>query len=165
MHEKVRIQAFTKADWPIISSIYKEGIDTGIATFETELPSWEKWDASHIQPCRIMAIMVNEVVGWAALSPVSKRAVYKGVAEISIYITSKHQNKGIGKLLLSSLIKKSEEEGFWTLQASIFRENIGSHALHTALGFRTIGYREKIGKTQDSWHDNILLEKRNEKII
>ncbi len=161
MSEKIRIESFEKTNWPAIASIYAEGINTGIATFETVVPDWETWDSAHIKSCRIMATIENKIVGWAALSPVSKREVYKGVVEVSIYITSKYRGKGIGKLLLSSLIKQSEEEGFWTLQASIFRENMNSIALHTNLGFRTIGYRKKIGKCNGVWHDNILLERRN----
>ena len=160
----VAIQPFTKIDWPVIAAIYKEGIATGIATFETKVPRWEDWDAAHIQSCRIAALYKNKIVGWAALSPVSKREVYKGVAEVSIYITSKFRGKVIGRLLLSTLIAQSEQNGFWTLQAGIFRENNKSITLHTDLGFRKIGYREKVGKLNQVWYDNILLEKRSKKI-
>ncbi len=163
MSTPVEIQSFTKVDWPAIAAIYQEGIDTGIATFETKVPSWENWDATHIQSCRIAALYEDKIVGWAALSPVSKREVYKGVAEVSIYITSKFRGKGIGRLLLSTLIDQSEKTGFWTLQAGIFKENSSSIKLHTDLGFRKIGYREKIGRLNQVWYDNIILEKRSKK--
>ena len=146
------VEAFTKQDWPSIAQIYQEGIHTGLATFETEVPSWEQWDASHIKTCRIKAVSDTTILGWAALSPSSKREVYNGVAEISIYITSKHRGLGIGTLLLSTLIDLSEKAGFWTLQASIFSKNKASIALHQSLGFRTVGYREKIAKLQNTWH-------------
>ncbi len=161
MNDTIQILAFTQSDWPEISGIYKEGIDTGIATFETTVPSWEKWNALHIQSCRLKAILDTTIVGWAALSPTSKRKVYSGVAEVSIYITAKYQKLGVGKLLLSHLIKESEKEGFWTLQAGIFSQNKASIALHRSLGFREIGYREKVGKLNDIWYDNTLLEKRS----
>ncbi len=161
MNVSIKIQPFTQSDWPMISRIYKEGIDTGIATFETKVPDWKQWSASHTTSCRLKAIIGDEIAGWAALSPTSKRKVYKGVAEVSIYITSTFRKLGIGKLLLSELIHQSEHAGFWTLQASIFSKNKSSIALHKSLGFREIGYREKIGKLNDIWHDNILLERRS----
>ncbi len=165
MKSEIQIAYFSKEDWSKIATIYQEGIDTGIATFETKVPNWEAWDASHIKSCRLKACIQNQVVGWAALSPTSKRAVYKGVAEVSIYITLKYQNLGIGTLLLSQLIEESETEGFWTLQAGIFTKNFASIALHKALGFREIGYREKVGKLNDIWYDNTILERRSKKII
>ncbi|GAA4275264.1 GNAT family N-acetyltransferase [Aquimarina gracilis] len=165
MKPEIQIAYFSKIDWPKIATIYKEGIATGIATFETKIPSWETWDASHIKSCRLKAMIENQIVGWAALSPTSKREVYKGVAEVSIYITSKHQNLGIGTLLLSQLIKESEAEGFWTLQAGIFTQNKPSIALHKSLGFREIGYREKVGKLNDIWYDNTILERRSKTVI
>ncbi|GAA4276674.1 GNAT family N-acetyltransferase [Aquimarina mytili] len=164
MNTNIQITYFTKADWLAISSIYKEGIDTQVATFENQIPTWETWDMAHIKSCRLKAIIKGEIVGWAALSPTSKREVYKGVAEVSIYIASKYRNLGIGKLLLSRLIEKSEEAGFWTLQASIFSTNIASITLHKSLGFREIGYREKIGKLNDIWYDNTILERRSKTI-
>lgn len=164
MNITIQITSFTQNDWPIISAIYQEGIDTGIATFETKVPSWEAWNATHIKSCRIKAVSKDKTVGWASLSPTSRREVYKGVAEVSIYITSKYQNLGIGKLLLSALINESEKEGFWTLQASIFSQNTPSIALHKSLGFREIGYREKVGKLNDIWYDNTILERRSKLI-
>ncbi|MEW7289174.1 GNAT family N-acetyltransferase [Aquimarina sp. 2304DJ70-9] len=165
MKPNIQIAAFTKTDWPVISTIYKEGMDTQMATFETQVPTWEVWHASHIKSCRLKAIIKDEIAGWAALSPTSKREVYKGVAEVSIYITSKYRNLGIGKLLLSKLIEKSEAEGFWTLQAGIFSNNIASIAMHKSLGFREIGYREKVGKLNDIWYNNTILERRSKTIL
>ncbi len=165
MNTQIQITPFTKTDWPVISAIYKEGIDTQMATFETLVPTWEVWHTSHIKSCRLKAIIKDEIVGWAALSPASAREVYKGVAEVSIYITSKYRNLGIGKLLLSTLITESEAEGFWTLQAGIFSTNKASIKLHKSLGFREIGYREKIGKLNNIWYDNTILERRSKTIL
>ncbi len=161
---EILIDVFSEEDWSAISQIYQEGISTQMATFETQIPSWETWNASHLTSCRLKAIHDKTIVGWASLSPVSKRIVYKGVAEVSIYITSKLRGFGIGKLLLTSLIKKSEQEGFWSLQASIFPQNKASIALHKSVGFREIGYRENVSKLDDIWYDNILMERRS-KII
>lgn len=165
MSTDIAITNFTQEDWPVISEIYRQGIATGVATFETQIPSWEQWDAAHSTSCRLKAEMNNEIAGWAALSPVSKREVYRGVAEVSIYIASNFRKLGIGKLLLQHLIKESEAEGFWTLQAGIFSQNKASIALHKALGFREIGFREKVAKLHDIWYDNTLLERRSKKII
>ncbi|MBQ4818933.1 GNAT family N-acetyltransferase [Aquimarina sp. MMG016] len=166
MNNNIQIQSFTESDWDEIAKIYKEGIETGRATFETKVPAWAQWNASHITSCRLKASIVGDkIVGWAALSPTSKREVYKGVAEVSIYITPKHQNIGLGKLLLSRLIEESETCGFWTLQAGIFSNNLPSIALHKSLGFREIGYREKIGKLHGIWYDNTILERRSKTIL
>jgi len=161
MNTKIEITPFDHTNWPSIAKIYKEGIDTQMATFETQIPAWEVWDNSHLKSCRLKAVFEDTLVGWAALSPTSKREVYKGVAEVSIYITSSHRNLGIGSLLLSQLIKESEIQGFWTLQASIFSQNKSSIALHKSQGFREIGYREKIAKLNDIWYDNTILERRS----
>lgn len=165
MNQTVLISNFTQQDWPYIAEIYKEGIKTNMATFETEIPNWKQWNNTHIQACRLKAVQNDIVIGWAALSPTSKRDVYQGVAEVSIYITSKYRNLGIGKLLLSNLINQSEKEGFWTLQASIFSQNASSIALHESQGFRVIGFREKIGKLHDNWYDNTILERRSKIIL
>ncbi|WP_438710444.1 N-acetyltransferase family protein [Aquimarina muelleri] len=161
----IKTAPFTKQDWIAVSQIYKEGIATGIATFETQIPTWNDWNALHIKTCRIKAFNDNTIIGWTALSPTSKRNTYKGVAEISIYISTKHRNLGIGKILLEKLINESEKAGFWSLQASIFSDNKASIALHKSLGFREIGYREKIGKLNNIWYDNTILERRSEIII
>ena len=150
--------------YPTISAIYAEGIETGKATFETEVPSWEDWDESHLKICRIAAIEEDQILGWAALSPVSSRCVYGGVAELSVYVATHARGQGVGKLLLNKLILESEANGIWTLQAGIFRNNEASIALHEKCGFRMIGYRERIGKLGDQWMDNVLMERRSKVI-
>ena len=157
-------EAITYSDCSAVSRIYKEGIATGMATFEKEVPSWEDWDANHLKSCRIIARNEEEVVGWAALSPVSSRCVYGGVAEVSIYVAATARGKGVGKILMNRLIYESESEGFWTLQAGIFPENKNSIRLHEKSGFRIIGYRERIGQLDGVWKDNVLLERRSSKI-
>jgi L-amino acid N-acyltransferase YncA/protein-tyrosine-phosphatase len=147
--------------WPAIKKIYEDGIATGNATFQTNAPSWEDWDAGHLQHCRIVIVENETVIGWAALSPVSKRHVYAGVTEVSIYIAKEHKAKGIGNQLLQELILQSEANGIWTLQASIFPENVASIKLYQGCGFRIIGTKEKIGKMGDVWRDNVFLERRS----
>lgn len=157
----VDIKHIEAQDWEAIAVIYRLGIETGIATFETKIPSWENWDQAHFKTCRFAAWLENKLVGWAALSPVSDRCVYGGVAEVSVYVDTNQKGKGIGTKLLESLIEASENEGIWTLQSGIFRENEGSIQLHKKVGFREIGYREKVGKRNGIWHDNVILEKRS----
>jgi len=137
---------------------------SGIATFETKVPSWKEWNEKYLKHSRFAAWSENKVMGWAALSSVSSREVYQGVAEISVYIHMAYVNKGIGTQLLRNLIVESEHNGIWTLQAGIFRQNEVSINLHKKMGFREIGYREKVGKRDGKWHDNIILERRS-KII
>ena len=161
---KVAVRPLVRADWETVSRIYAEGIATGIATFETTVPNWEFWNEKYIKHCRIVAELNSEVVGFAVLSPVSTRKVYKGVAEVSVYVSEQHRGQHIGKTLLNRLITESEHNGFWTLQAAIFSENIGSIRLHEKCGFRIVGIREKIGKLHGKWHDNHLLERRSRKI-
>jgi len=160
----VEIKHIKLEDWKAIANIYKLGIETGIATFESTIPSWEIWDQTHIKNCRLAAWLDNTLVGWAALSPVSDRCVYGGVAEVSVYVNTNYGGNGIGTLLLEDLFSESEIEGIWTLQAGIFRENVASIELHKKVGFREIGYREKVGKKNGIWYDNVILEKRS-KII
>ena len=161
----LEIKHIQPADWQSMAAIYKLGIETGYATFETEVPSWEKWNNTHIPSCRITSWLDNKIVGWAALSPVSNRYVYRGVAEVSVYVDTHFNGKGIGTKLLQQLIDESETAGFWTLQSGIFPENKASLQLHKKLGFREIGYREKAGKMVDGeWRDNILLERRSKKV-
>jgi len=162
---EIVVRPLLKTDWETVSNIYAEGIATGIATFETEAPVWKLWNEKHIQHCRIVAELKSEVVGFAVLSQVSKREVYKGVAEVSVYVSLQHQGRHIGEILLSQLIKESETNGFWTLQAGIFSENIPSIRLHEKCGFRIVGIREKIGKLHGKWHDNHLLERRSKPIM
>jgi phosphinothricin acetyltransferase len=154
------VRPLAKTDWESVSKIYGEGIATGIATFETEVPPWNIWNEKYVEHCRIVAERNHEVVGFAVLSQVSKREVYKGVAEVSVYVSESARGKKIGELLLRSLVKQSEDEGFWTLQANIFSENAASIRLHEKCGFRIVGVREKIGMLDGKWHDNHLLERR-----
>ena len=151
-------------DWEYVSRIYRLGINTGIATFEKEIPSWNTWDTAHLKSCRLIAEYDNKIVGWAALSPVSDRCVYGGVAEVSVYVDISYNNKGIGTRLLQELIIQSETNGIWSLQSGIFPENKASIHLHKKLGFREVGFREKIGKKDGVWHDNVILEKRSKTI-
>jgi len=155
------IRKMTPSDWPSVAAIYLEGIRTGNATFQTEAPTWEEWDKAHIPHCRLVAIVGNAVAGWAALMPVSSRLVYAGVAEESVYVGEKFRGQGIGLALLEQLVVESETEGFWTLQAGIFPENIGSIRIHEKCGFRVLGRRERIGQMGGVWRDTLLLERRS----
>ncbi len=160
--------------WPAVREIYREGIATGNATFETDLPEWEKWDTAHRKDCRLVALEPFEkdsefviplenvtVLGWAALSPVSARRVYSGVAEVSVYVAAAARGRGVGKALLQALVQESEANGIWTLQAGIFPENVASVKLHEFCGFRKVGVRHRIGKLGDVWRDDLLLERRS----
>jgi phosphinothricin acetyltransferase len=148
-------------NWPTVREIYGEGIATGNATFETELPDWEKWDSGHRKDCRLIARKGEHVLGWAALSPVSARRVYAGVAEVSVYVAAASRGSGLGKALLQALIEESELYGIWMLQAGIFPENVASIALHKSYGFREVGVRQRIGKLGETWRDVLLLERRS----
>ena len=159
--EAVKIKPMQQVHWEKVKIIYESGIATGIATFETTAPSWEKWNNGHLAFARLVAIKNNELVGWAALSQVSNRCVYGGVAEVSVYVGNNHKGRGIGKLLLQNLITESESNGIWTLQAGIFTDNIASVKLHEKVGFRVIGYKERIGKLKNNWKDNYILERRS----
>jgi L-amino acid N-acyltransferase YncA len=165
---KLAIASMTSSDWDDVRRIYAEGIATGNATFATEAPSWESWDASHRKDCRLVARDDGSprIVGWAALSRVSDRCVYGGVAEVSVYVAGSARGRGVGRALLEELVRSSEEAGLWTLQAGIFPENAASIALHHACGFRTVGIREKLGKMQRSgvWRDVALLERRSSRL-
>lgn len=152
------------SDWDTVAKIYGEGIATGYATFEKTVPSYEVWDNAHLPTCRIVAIENDRILGWAALSPVSSRCVYGGVAEVSIYVGKENKCQGVGKMLMNTLITQSEEAGFWTLQSGIFPENKGSIALHRTTGFRYIGKRERIGQLDGEWKDNVLYERRSASI-
>ena len=156
----MEIRDLNAADWAAIRAIYLEGIATGHATFETEAPSWESWDASHFPAPRLVAVSNNRVMGWAALGRTSARAVYAGVAEVSIYIANDARGSGLGRALLQRLVADSEAKGIWTLQANVFPENTASVALHKSCGFREVGRRERIGKLNGTWRDTVLLERR-----
>lgn len=155
------IEAMHAEDWPVVREIYLEGIATKNATFETQAPTWEKWDTGHLQEPRLVARNNGSVIGWAALSPVSSRAVYAGVAEESIYISSTVRGQGIGKRLLTALAEQSEQAGIWTMQTGIFPENAVSIHVHEACGFRVLGVREKIGQMDGVWRDVVFMERRS----
>jgi phosphinothricin acetyltransferase len=148
--------------WPEVCAVYLEGLSTGDATFETEAADWVRWDASHLRACRLVALADGgRVAGWAALSPVSARKVYAGVAEVSVYVGAGFRGRGVGRALLEALVRESESAGIWTLQAGIFPENVASVALHKACGFREVGRRERVGRLEGRWRDTILLERRS----
>ena len=154
------IDQMTASDWEQVRSIYLEGIRSGNSTFETEAPTWEKWNESHLAIARLVMRDEEKVLGWAAMSPVSKRDVYRGVAEVTVYVTESARGKGIGRVLLEALIAESEKNGVWTLQASIFPENTASVELHLRCGFREVGRRERIAMLKGVWRDTILFERR-----
>ena len=154
----------TAAHWPAVRAIYAEGLATGHATFSTEPPTWADWDASHLPTCRLVATAAEapeRLLGWAALSPVSSRCVYGGVAEVSVYVAAAARGQGVGGALLAALVAESEKQGLWTLQAGIFPENEASVRLHEAAGFRMVGRRERIGQLRGHWRDTLLLERRS----
>jgi Sortase and related acyltransferases len=151
-------------DWPSVCRIYLEGIASRNATFETEAPSWERWDANHHCFGRLIIEVNNQVAGWAALSAVSARQAYSGVAEVSVYVSSDARGNGFGKTLLSGLIEQSEKNDIWTLQASIFPENTASIELHRKFGFREVGRRERIAKLHNVWRDTVLFERRSMRV-
>ena len=160
--EEMRIRPMTAGDWGDVGRIYQEGMDTNLATFQTECPPYEEWDASHIQECRLVAETNGKVMGWAALSPVSSRCVYAGVAEVSVYVDAAVQGMGVGKALLDALNAASEQEGCWTLQSGIFDNNTASIRLHEKCGYRIVGNRERIGKDRNgTWRNTVLMERRN----
>ncbi|MFA9560635.1 N-acetyltransferase family protein [Evansella sp. AB-rgal1] len=159
--ESIQIEQMLRTDWNEVRDIYIQGIKTKNATFEKETPSWEEWDMKYLLDCRMVARVDKQIAGWVALTPYSSRAVYSGVAELSLYIHEAYRGKGIGTKLLASLINESEKVGFWTLQSGIFPDNGPSLALHKKFGFREVGKREKIGKIENTWRDVILLERRS----
>jgi L-amino acid N-acyltransferase YncA len=150
--------------WPAVRSIYEDGLATGNASFQTSAPSWQEWDTAHLKHSRLVATEGSTVLGWAALTPVSGRCVYAGVAEVSVYIHSASRGQGIGKTLLQALITESENNGLWTLQAGIFPENTASVQLHEKCGFRQLGIRERIGQHNGIWRDTVLLERRSKQV-
>lgn len=160
----MEIRPITKDNFSEVVEIYKQGLATNIATFQNDLPQWEDWHKGHLDFCRISIYENNKMLGWTALTPVSSRCVYAGVAEVSVYIAQKERGKGIGKILLNELIKQSEANEIWMLQSGIFSENQSSIKLHEKCGFRMVGYREKIGKKNGIWKDNILMEYRSKNI-
>ena len=157
------IDAMQPGDWEQVRSIYLEGLAGGNSTFETEAPSWERWDEGHHQFARLVARDGEKILGWAALSPVSKRVVYRGVAEVTVYVSESARGQGIGRALLEALIDESERNAVWTLQASIFPENTASVQLHLRCGFREVGRRERIAMLNSVWRDTLLFERRSQK--
>jgi phosphinothricin acetyltransferase len=155
------IRGLEERDWPAVSEIYRQGIETGNATFEQEVPRWEAWDASHLASCRLVAEEGGEVLGWAALSAASERCCYAGVAENSVYVATAARSRGVGHALLSAVVEAAEQEGIWTIQAGVFPENEASVALHERCGFRVVGVRERLGKLDGSWRNVVLLERRS----
>ena len=162
---KVNYVAIHKENYQQVAAIYREGIATNIATFETEVPDWETWNNKYFTFCRIAIADKSKILVWASLSAVSKREVYKGVAEVSVYVKASERGKGLGEKMLLKLISESEENNIWSLQASIFRQNKASLHIHKKCGFREIGYKEKIAKQNNVWQDNILLERRSSVVI
>jgi L-amino acid N-acyltransferase YncA len=158
---KVEIGPMEPIGWPEVRAIYEEGIATGNATFETSVPDWQTWNAKHLDAARLVARRDGQVLGWVALSPVSSRCVYSGVAEVSIYVAASAQGQGLGKSLLRAAVAGSEEAGIWTLQAGIFPENLASIALHKSCGFREVGVRDRLGRLAGVWRDVMLLERRS----
>jgi L-amino acid N-acyltransferase YncA len=158
--DDVTVRALEPGDWPAVRRIYAEGIATGIATFETTVPSRASLDAKWLPGHRWVAELDGEVVGWTALSPVSPRECYAGVAESSIYVTEGERGRGIGKALIRQQVVAADEAGLWTLQTAIFTENRASIALHHSAGYRTVGIRERIAQRDGAWHDTVLIERR-----
>jgi L-amino acid N-acyltransferase YncA len=159
---EVTVEEMRDDDWERVRAIYLEGIETGDATFETDAPTFEAWDAAHLRACRLVARVGAEIAGWAALSPVSSRCVYGGVAEVSVYVAEELRGRGVGRALLASLVEASERNDLWTLQAGVLAENEASIRLHEICGFRVVGKRERLGKLKGAWRDVVLLERRSE---
>jgi L-amino acid N-acyltransferase YncA len=157
----MELQPLRPEDWPAVRAIYQAGIATGDATFETAAPDWPAWDAAHLADHRLVARVDGQVVGWAALAPVSDRCAYAGVAEASIYVAPQAQGRGVGRALLTAVVASAEQAGIWTVQTGIFPENQASLGLHEACGFRVVGVRERLGRLHGRWRDVVLLERRS----
>src|ERR1700733_2253483 len=160
----MHIRPLLPEHWPAVKAIYEAGLATGNASFQTSAPAWEEWDSAHLKHSHLVALDGDTVLGWAALTPVSGRCVYAGVAEVSVYIDPANQGRGFGKALLQALITESENKGLWTLQAGIFPENTASLQLHEKAGFRQVGLKEKIGQYNGFWRNTVLLERRSKKV-
>jgi L-amino acid N-acyltransferase YncA len=156
----VTIRRLTETDWPAVARVYAEGLATGLASFETETPSWDEWDTSHLDAPRFVAETDGELVGWIAITPVFRRACYRGVVEHSVYVAREHQGRGVGRALLEALVAEAPAHGIWTIQTSVMAGNDTSLELHRRCGFREVGRRERIAQRDGVWHDTILLERR-----
>jgi L-amino acid N-acyltransferase YncA len=154
----VLVRPFDPRDYPAVAAVFAEGIATGRATFETAVPSWEEWDAAHLPEHRFVAEEDGDVVGWVAVVPYSRRAVYRGVGEESVYVAERARGRGVGKALLDTVIASARAGGLWTLQAGVFPDNVASLELHRRAGFREVGVRERIGQLDGVWRDVVLLE-------
>ncbi len=157
----IKIRPFVKSDFPSVKDIYQQGIDSGDATFQEQAKDYDDWNESLLPNCRLVAENNGQVIGWAALSSASNRCVYSGIAEVSVYVSSNSQGSGVGNSLLDALIKASEEEGIWTLQAGIFPENKVSIHIHSKHGFKMLGIREKLGQMNGIWRDIVFMERRS----
>jgi len=157
----VTIRPFVKSDFPSVKDIYQQGIDSGEATFQEQAKDYDVWNESLLPSCRLVAESNRQIIGWAALSSTSNRCVYSGIAEVSVYVSSNSQGLGVGNSLLEALIKASEEEGIWTLQAGIFPENKASIHIHSKNGFKVLGIREKLGQMNGIWRDIVFMERRS----
>ena len=162
--DRLAVEEMAASDWPAVAEIYRQGLDTGHASFETEVPAYEAWDRAHLERPRLVARLDGDVVGWAALSPVSDRCVYGGVAEDSVYVAAAATSRGVGRTLLTELVRRAEDDGIWTIQAGLFPENTASLALHERCGFRVVGRRERLGKHHGAWRDVLLVERRSDRI-
>jgi len=149
------------SDWPTVKAIYEQGIATKLATFETSAPEWADWDVAYLGDHRLVAEQGGEVIGWAALLPASRRSCYAGVVENSVYVAEGSRGQGIGRALLEQLLDSADRAGFWTVQASIFADNVASIEFHQRCGFRVVGTRERIGQLDGVWRDTVLLERRS----
>jgi L-amino acid N-acyltransferase YncA len=162
--ESVTIEALRREHWEGVARVYAEGIATGNVTFETDVPSWEAWDSSHLPEHRLVALRDGEIVGWAAVGAVSDRCVYGGVVENSVYVAEAARGQGLGQRLLDELVASTEAAGIWTIQTGIFPENDGSIRVHERVGFEVVGRRKRLGKLNGEWRDVLLLERRSEKL-
>jgi L-amino acid N-acyltransferase YncA len=160
----IHIDTMQDFDWEQIREIYREGLNTGQASFEAEPPTWEQWDGAHHRHSRLVAREGNRVVGWGALAPVSKRKCYAGVAEVSIYLSTSRHGMGLGRRLLTELIASSERHGVWSLYGSTFPENEASLRMQTSCGFRVVGQRERIAQHHGIWRDTIITERRSQTV-
>ena len=157
----ITIRPFVKSDFPSVKDIYQQGIDSGEATFQEQAKDYDVWNESLLPSCRLVSESNRQIIGWAALSSASNRCVYSGIAEVSVYVSSNSQGLGVGNSLLKALIKSSEEQGIWTLQAGIFPENKASIHIHSKNGFKVLGIREKLGQMNGIWRDIVFMERRS----